>query len=106
MSESAISILDKHIRYCEDMALDLNDIGGRNAEEKAAKFSETARDLMDVKAEIKRLSFASADLYEALSEQMAHWEGVLSPEAIECSPMLRKARAALLRAQASDKSGG
>lgn len=52
---NAIALLDKHISYCEDMALDLRDIGGRNADDKAEKYAAVARDLMDVKAEFKRL---------------------------------------------------
>lgn len=73
----AIALLDKHIRYCEDMALDLSDIGGRNADDKAAKFSETARDLMDVKRfltsrdrMISAFADANVKLTEAVNEML------------------------------------
>jgi hypothetical protein len=51
----AIALLDRYISYCEDNALDLRDIGGRNADAKAEKFEQAARDLMDVKRVIKVL---------------------------------------------------
>lgn len=54
-AEDILARLDQRIRYCEDMSLDLRDIGGRNADERADKFALAAGDLIDAKTEIECL---------------------------------------------------